>query len=187
MTEVNVNRYPVLFRLFYTGHFTQYMAFYDGKPCSINYPSIPYDIGAWYTSECRKVFPPEGRSVVPHKAPRGDCHCGFYAYTSDYAIAAHLGRLNFRNVKIGIVEIDGDIIIHDWGVRAERMRIVRMYDNEGVGLRACRHLSVLWRRFAEDIGAWSDIDFNEVKPYYIYTTPKVIPMSRYRYPWENNK
>lgn len=58
-----------------------------------------------------------------HKAPRWDCSCGFYAVPADKLPRFQYGRA----AVVLLVELSGEIIIHDDGYRAEHQRILEVH------------------------------------------------------------
>jgi len=83
----------------------------------------------WMRAECKVM-----RAMGTHAAPASGCSCGIYA-TKDLALVAGLRLLavvgNETSVMIGIVELAGTIIEHDFGYRAEYARVAALLPRPG--------------------------------------------------------
>lgn len=77
-------------------------------------------------------------------APEVRCGCGLYAHY-DLLLSRKLGWIS-RNMVRGIVAASGDIVLHQRGFRAERMRLVALIFERRHNLRQRLRLVLLsWR------------------------------------------
>jgi hypothetical protein len=168
MDRITVNRNPVLFRIFRKTK--------DGllRPLWRDWHNISYDAGKWYTAKCVveefSLYPHATKYGTSHEAPDEGCSCGFWAYFNTKAIYSHAKSIQRDNLVLAIspflvvpasVEVSGRMVIGDWGVRAEKMKILKVYDDFGVAMRAFKKLEELWKRFAISIDAYSGRPFDD--------------------------
>ena len=70
-------------------------------------------------ADCRRSGNRSMPTWAEHSAPHPDCSCGFYAfYRPDFVPTSAPGRV------FGAAEVSGTLICAEFGVRAERMRIL---------------------------------------------------------------
>jgi hypothetical protein len=73
-----------------------------------------------------------------HEPPRDDCGCGLYAFydvtgaiAGDYWPKAH--RPFFDRLVAGVLAGTGDVVLHEWGFRAERGRVAAIFGAAELG------------------------------------------------------
>ena len=64
---------------------------------------------------------------VSHKSPNWGCNCGFYAYKSKNLLVERI--FEYSVCLVGTVELTGIVIEHEFGYRAEKMKIKNLVIN----------------------------------------------------------
>lgn len=136
----------------------------DWQPCltAAGYGNVVYGAGE-YEAVCATSYFKDRDEWDFHDAPQEDCSCGFWAYYTPEKIDTGNGN---EWMATAAVEVWGDVVLGEKGVRAQKMRIVGLVAPKEL-LEAPIEIVQAWHKVVGELGVpqyWNRAEFLEFHP-----------------------
>lgn len=157
----------------------------EWKPCltAAGYGNYAYGPGE-HTAVCSSSFFHEPHEWDYHEAPKSDCTCGFWAYYTPDQIDTGCGN---DWMATAAVEVWGDVVLGEKGVRAQKMQIVGLMVPKEVTETEQISIVQAWHKVVGELGVpqyGNRAEFLEFHPPQDVSEllPKRPPVPDYPYP-----